>query len=51
MNRDIKIGRLEKRLATANKDLKAANAEIRKLKKELKNTAHQHHQWVTVRHV
>lgn len=39
MNKDIKIGRLEKRLATTNNDLKAANAEIRKLKKELKNTA------------
>lgn len=39
MNKDIKIGRLEKRLSTANNDLKAANAEIRKLKRELKNAA------------
>lgn len=43
MNKDIKIIRLEKRLATANNDLKAANAEIRKLKKELKNTDKKRH--------
>ncbi len=39
MNKDIKIARLEKQLATAKNDNKTARAEIRKLKRELKDSS------------
>ena len=38
MNKDIKIARLEKQLATANENLKMAKKEIRGLKRDLDNS-------------